>query len=382
MLQQKKKKAKKVMEVVNTLHMNIGDGESSYATNSLLQEIVIRQAFPVLQHAIIDIMNHDLFFDHCFKIADLGCSSSKNTLLVVSNIIDTVIEVCEETNRKPSQFQVCLNDLFGNDFNTLFKSLPDFYAKLEKKKGENSGSCFVSAIPGSFYGRLFPNQSLHIIHSSYSIHWLSQVPEGLKNNLLNIYMAKSSPPNVFQEYGKQFKSDFMKFLQLRSEEIVCGGHMVLTLVGRSVADPTSNDGCCLLQLHAQSLLDMVKEGLVQESDINSFNVPLYHPCEDEVRNIIHTEGSFSLESLTTFQVNWDPQDKDYKNLKDPNETISRTHGENTAKVVRAFTEPLLTSHFGKSIIDGVFKKYEKHVAQHLTNNKTKFFSIVISLAKR
>ncbi|KAI7742084.1 hypothetical protein M8C21_030090, partial [Ambrosia artemisiifolia] len=343
-------------------------------------ETVIRKALPVLKHTINGITNHDLFSCQCFKIADLGCSSSKNTLLVASNIMDMVIDVCKENNRKPPQFQVCLNDLFGNDFNTLFKLLPNFYAKL-KKKGGNFNPCFVSAVPGSFYCRLFPDHSLHIVHSSYSVHWLSQAPDGLESNALNIYMAKTSPPNVFQAYEKQFKTDFTKFLQMRSEEIVCGGRMVLTLVGRSVVDPTSDDSCRLWELLAQSLYDMLKEGLVRESDIKSFNVPIYYPCEDEVRNVIQNEGSFSLESLSTFHVNWDPQDMDYNNLNDSYEA-SQTHGENTAKMVRAFAEPLLTSYFGETIIDELFKKYKKHVAKHLTNNKTRFFNLVISLAKK
>ncbi|KAF5811863.1 putative methyltransferase [Helianthus annuus] len=369
------------MEVASILHMNTGDGKSSYASNSLLQETVIRKALPILEHIIKGISNHDLFLGQCFKIADLGCSSSKNTLLVISNIMDIVIEVCKENRYKPPQFEVCLNDLFGNDFNTLFKLLPDFYAKLKKDKGKHFSPCFVSAVPGSFYCRLFPDQSLHLVHSSYSVHWLSQVPDGLESNALNIYMAKTSPPNVFEAYGEQFKTDFTKFLQIRAEEIVCGGRMVLTFVGRSVVDPSSDESCRLWELLAQSLLDMVKEGLVRELDIKSFNVPIYYPCEDEVRNVIQNEGSFSLERSTTFHVNWDPQDMDYKNLNDF-DGPSQIHGENTAKAVRAFTEPLLTSHFDKSIIDELFKKYKKHVAKHLCNTKTRFFNFVISLAKK
>ncbi|GJV80954.1 benzoate carboxyl methyltransferase [Tanacetum coccineum] len=305
-------------------------------------ETGILKTLPVLKHSIKAIANDDVVFNQCFKIADLGCSSGRNTLLVASNIIDIVIDACRENKRTPSQIQVCLNDLFGNDFNNLFKMLPDFYEKV-KKKGENVGSCFVSAVPGSFYDRLFPDQSLHLVYSSYSVHWLSQVPEGLENNTLNVYMAKTSPPNVIQAYGKQFITDFTEFLQLRSEELVRGGRMVLTLVGRSEVDPTSDDGCGHLELLAQSLHDLVKEGRVQESGIYAFNIPIYYPCEEEVRNVIESQGSFSLDSLNVFEVNWDPNDTDYTNMNDLNEP-SRAHGKNAAKVVRAYTEPLLTSH--------------------------------------
>ncbi|KAJ0475425.1 putative methyltransferase [Helianthus annuus] len=368
------------MALVNILHMTIGHEDSSYAKNSLLQETAIQKAVPFLKHAIKGIARRDVFLDGCFMIADLGCASGRNTLLVASNIIDIVIEVYKENNHKQTQFQVCLNDLFENDFNNLFKLLPEFYAKLKREKGENFGPCFVSAIPGSFYGRLFPDKSMHLVHSSFSVHWLSQVPQGIENNTSNIYTAKTSPPNVFQAYAKQFRTDFTNFLKSRSKEIVLGGCMILTFLGRSIADPTSDDGCSIWEQLAQSLQDMVKEGLVRESYLNSFNLPHYFPCVDEVRDTIKNEGSFTLDNLSDFQVNWDPQDTDYTNTNDSIE-LSNEHGRNTAKLVRAVTEPLLTSHFGSSIIDVLFKKFEKHLTEQLAIKKTKHFIILISLTK-
>jgi len=109
------------------------------------------------------------------KVADLGCSVVPNTLLVTSNIIDIVDTACTRLNREPPTFQFYLNDLFGNDFNTIFKSLPDFHTRLVEDKGHKFGSCFINATPGSFYGRLFPSNSIDLFHSSNSLHWLSQV---------------------------------------------------------------------------------------------------------------------------------------------------------------------------------------------------------------
>ncbi|KAL7593443.1 benzoate carboxyl methyltransferase [Lactuca sativa] len=370
------------MEVENILHMNIGHGESSYASNSFLQESVIRKTLTVLQDTIKGMVNIEAAFSKCFVMADLGCGTGTNTLLLASMVIDIVLELCKEDNYKAPKLQVCLNDLFGNDFNTIFKLLSTFYANLQKEKGENIGSCFVSANPGSFYGRLFQDESLHLVHSSYAVHWLSQVPEGIENNKENIYMAKSSPLNVFEAYKNQFHTDFIKFLQMRSEEVVHGGCMVLTFRGRSRADPTTDDGARIFELLAQSLLNMVKEGLVQESYMHSFNVPNYAPCEDEVRCTIHDEGSFSLDTFNVFQVNWDPYDTDYTNVKDLDEQ-SHIHGENCANVLRAVYEPLLTSHFGNLInIDVLFQKFQKLVAKDLANKKTRHFNVVISLTRK
>ncbi|KAJ4975696.1 hypothetical protein NE237_000802 [Protea cynaroides] len=116
----------------------------------------------------------------CLRIADLGCSSGPTPF---SDIIDAVEETCRRLNRRAPEFQIFLNDLPSNDFNTIFKFLPAFYEKLKKEKGEEFGPCLVTGLPGSFYERLFPSNSLDFIHSSYSLHWLSQLLASLREQI-------------------------------------------------------------------------------------------------------------------------------------------------------------------------------------------------------
>ena len=107
-------------------------------------------------------------------IADLGCSSGPNTLSFIKDIFDAVEGTSSQTLLPAPEFRVYLNDLPTNDFNTIFKALPDFYKEL--RKGSNGRpSIFIAGFPGSFYGRLFPDNCLHFIYSSYGLHWLSQV---------------------------------------------------------------------------------------------------------------------------------------------------------------------------------------------------------------
>lgn len=112
-------------------------------------------------------------------IADLGCSSGPNTFFVISEVIKLVEKLCREHNHHRSpEYQVFMNDLPGNDFNNIFKSLGSFKENLNKEMGDgnnNIGPCFLTGVPGSFYDRLFPNKSMHFFHSSYSLQWLSQV---------------------------------------------------------------------------------------------------------------------------------------------------------------------------------------------------------------
>ncbi|KAK4416131.1 Benzoate carboxyl methyltransferase [Sesamum alatum] len=310
-------------------------------------------------------------------MVDLGCSSGPNSLFVISHILDAVEHLCTKNNINGSdnlpEFEVFLNDLPDNDFNNLFKVITSgrVIGKNEKRR------CFLYGLPGSFYGRLFPSNSLHFAYASYSLHWLSQIPEGLESsNKENIYMARTSPPEVFEAYAKQFQRDFSTFLSLRAQEMIAGGRMVLTLVGRSVEDPSSKDHSAHYTLLSQTLLDMVAQGVVKMEDLYLFNVPIYMPCEQEVKTVIQDQGSYNLDKLHVFRVGWDAQD----NIV--NDENNHGSGKLVADCVRAFMEPMLAGHFGSSIIDELFGRYADKMEEHLSMETSSYYTIVISLSRK
>ncbi|OMP06216.1 SAM dependent carboxyl methyltransferase [Corchorus olitorius] len=121
------------------------------------------------------------------------------------------------------------------------------------------------------------------------------------------------------------------------------------------------------------------QGLVEESDVDSFNMPYYTPCQEEILEIVEKEGSFDIDKLEIFQVDWDPED----DFSDTNFVFNKyKSGQNVAKCIRAVTESLLASHFGKNIIEDLFSRYAENVADHLSVEKTKFVNVVISLIRK
>lgn len=108
-------------------------------------------------------------------IADLGCSSGSNALLHIKRLVGAVECVTRKIQQAAPEFRVCLNDLPTNDFNTIFQALPDLYEELKKGRNDETPAIFVAAFPGNFYGRLFPDYSLHFVYSFSSLHWLSRV---------------------------------------------------------------------------------------------------------------------------------------------------------------------------------------------------------------
>jgi jasmonate O-methyltransferase len=168
-------------------HRNSHIGEignwDSHQLIYFVQRKVIMQVKTILEENII-LMVSKKTNNYCWKVADLGCSSGPNTLMVISNIMNIINKITLKLNHVITPtFQIYLNDLFENDFNTIFKLLPDFYQQI---KEENVGECFINATPGNFYGRLFPNNYIDFFHSSYCLHWLSQVSILNKTNLICI----------------------------------------------------------------------------------------------------------------------------------------------------------------------------------------------------
>lgn len=89
--------------------------------------------------------------------------------------------------------------------------------------------------------------------------YICQVPEGLEMNKDNIYMASESPRNVINAYYDQFQTDFSTFLKCRSEEVVSGGKMVLTILGRKTEEVSTKECCYVWELLALSLKEMVSQ---------------------------------------------------------------------------------------------------------------------------
>ncbi|XP_027165821.1 salicylate carboxymethyltransferase-like [Coffea eugenioides] len=363
------------MEVIEVLHMNGGNGDESYANNSLVPQKVILMTRPITEAAISDLYCSLIPKSIC--IADLGCSSGPNTFLAVSGLLKTVDKKRKILGHKSPEYQIYLNDLPSNDFNTIFKSVPRFQEKLKMQMESGFGPCLFAGVPGSFYQRLFPTKTVHFVHSSYSLQWLSQVPELKEINKGNIYMASSSPSSVIRAYVKQFEKDFSTFLSCRAEELVTGGRMVLTILGRKSEDPCSKDGCYIWELLALALNGLVSEGLIEEEKLDSFNIPHYNPSPAEVRNLVEMEGSFMVDHLEATEIHWNAYDSDsleFDKFKDG--------GYYVAKCMRAVAEPLLVSHFGEGIIEEVFPRYRKILSDRMSKEKTQFISVIVSLAKR
>ncbi|KAL3730761.1 hypothetical protein ACJRO7_027744 [Eucalyptus globulus] len=358
-----------------SLCMNGGEGRASYAQNSFVQKQVMSRAMPALQETLRELYLDS--FPECLKSADLGCSSGPNALLFLREMIDSIDAIRKKLNKTEPTFQIFLNDLFDNDFNNLIRSIPSFYEELRREKGGDFGPCFIAAMPGNFYGRLFPDHSLHFIHSSYSVHWRSQVPANLVSefgsplNKGHIYLARITPKSVYEAYLDLFNRDMTVFLKSRSEELVLGGRMMFTMIGRDATVNLSEDQVSnIWELLGMTISDMVQEGIIEEEKLDDCTMPFCLPTPEEVRYVIQKEGSFDITRFETFKVTWDAEMGDGD---------LQMRGKYAAATVRAVSESILTTHFGEEVMDGLFERFASKVSQNMKLHKGEYFNILVSV---
>ncbi|XP_010528684.1 PREDICTED: probable S-adenosylmethionine-dependent methyltransferase At5g38780 [Tarenaya hassleriana] len=320
--------------VTESFPMSGGDGAHSYARNSSLQRGGLFNALNKSREAILanlDLRNPN--FDrnnNIVRIADFGCSVGPNTFDAVKHIIDTVKlrfrqEDDVDDDLQDLEFHVFFNDQSNNDFNTLFKTLP---------KNEN---CFAAGVPGSFYGRVFPRNSLHIGHTSYTLHWLSRVP--------GENIGKQNSP----AHKEQFEKDIENFLEARSEELVPGGLMIV--LGLCISDgvPFAQTGKgIVMEIFLGCLIDIAKAGIISEEKAKTFSFPKYFPHFSEVKEAMERNRRFSVEMM--------------EEIKHAYEDVDVGH-ELVVSVYRGLYHGVLVEHFGESSVDVLFDRFAEELTK-------------------
>ncbi|KAG8077665.1 hypothetical protein GUJ93_ZPchr0007g5334 [Zizania palustris] len=365
------------MNVEAVLHMKEGLGETSYAKNSTLQKTSMDTMKSLVVEAAKDV--YASLRPERFTLADLGCSSGTNALGMVEEVVRTVTEVCG-SGSAPTEFSVLLNDLPTNDFNTVFSRLHEFTCRLkdadaDTEDGDHHPMVFMSGVPGSFYGRLFPRRSVHLVFSFSSLHWLSQVPAGLfdeTNGPVNkgkMFISSTSPPAVAAAYSAQFRRDFRLFLRSRAAEIVSGGRMVLAMLGRETERHEDRSTTLMWDLLSESLAALVSQGLVGQGKVDAYDAPFYAPSTGEIEEEARREGSFRLDYARAYKTSLSGRGD------------ARRNGRTVSMAVRAIQESMLRHHFGMQIVDALFDKYTELVTASMETEEVKSVQIGVVLTR-
>ncbi|XP_006291387.2 farnesoic acid carboxyl-O-methyltransferase [Capsella rubella] len=267
-----------------TYSMLGGEGPDSYREHSKYQGALVIAAKEKINEVISAKLDIDSSLN-LINVADFGCSSGPNTFNAVQIVIDAV-----EQKHKEKEFQVFFNDSSNNDFNTLFKTLPQ------------GRSYFATGVPGSFFGRVLPRSSLHLGVSSYSLHFISKIPNGIKDRNSPVWNneihCSGSSEAVEKLYFDQYKTDVGSFLNARSQELVSGGMLLLLGSCRINGNKffESVEGM-MIDYIGTSLNELAKQGLIDQEKLDAFKLPIYAAQEDDLKQIIEANGCFTIEAF-------------------------------------------------------------------------------------
>ena len=94
--------------------------------------------------------------------------------------------------------------------------------------------------------------------------------------------------------------------------------------------------------------------------------------------MIEAEGSFTLQTLRTFNIGWDANRDE-----DVGDSIldCKMRGDFIAKSTRAVFEPLLSAEFGEDTMDELFTRFAKRVAQLIELETLEYTNVVVSMTK-
>ncbi|XP_016557122.1 loganic acid O-methyltransferase-like [Capsicum annuum] len=274
--------------------MNGGDGPYRlYSKNFQLAKDILNGSKEVARDPIIQNLDIKIMLSpssNTIRIEDFVCSVGPNTFIAMQHVVHVLKE---KYHNNILEFQVFFNDHVTNDFNNLFQSLP-----IDR-------SYYAFGVPGSFYDRLFPSRSIHFAYSCCSIHWLSKCPEELLNEKspawnkgLIHYMASNN--EVVNAYVTQFEKDMEMLLNARAAEIVEGGMM----------------------------------RKLDESLIDSFNLPVYFSSPEDMTKVVEKNNYFSIEKMK---------------LTYPKSKIIIADAKILIINLKAVLEGLFINHFGRKL---------------------------------
>ncbi|KAJ4842177.1 hypothetical protein Tsubulata_020725 [Turnera subulata] len=280
-------------------NMTGGDGPDSYYRNSIFQRTVVEDAMKAVKKDIEERLEFPIqnIVPKIFRVADFGCCVGPNTFVAMQRIIEAVGLKHDD---KP-EFEVLFNDHAKNDFNTLFKNIPNFFSSQE--------TIFCAGVPGDFHGRVLPRASLH----------------------------------------------------LGAQEIVGGGLLIFTIPGvPHGALCSQNYHGLFYDTLGSCLQDMVKEGLISQEKVQAFNIPMYYPPIQELEAFLQENADFSLERIYAIPSVTLEDVFTRVNVEPTMATVT----SNVSAIVRAIMEVVIKQHIGEEIVEPVFERFALKFSQN------------------
>jgi SAM-dependent methyltransferase len=354
------------------------EGMVDYNANSSAQQSMVVTQAPAIRKLVQKIGS----VRPEFRIADYGCGPGISTINVALPAIDEYRGM-----DKDGPIAVCHMDQPGNDWNALFTMVfgPAGYI------GNRTGIRTEAAV-GSFYDRNVSDQSVNLATCFASTHWLSHA---VHLDAPGTVWFADLQGKARREMATLARNDWIRFLQLRAQELRPGGYLLVSTLG-SVPEAGEVNGVAAsgrgiyraIQVAAQSMAD---EGLLDKAVLDHFVFSLWFQTEVDARVPIETDSvlsrTFDIEQISVVPAPGDSTDVFGALIKDPTAYARQYTG-----YTRAFADTTLrTQLFGpaskndddeNALAQEFYRRFEALYREHPGKYKFELWVLTVILRKR
>lgn len=235
-------------------------GGGYYSKHSRPQSLAAAPAIPLLTLAASEVPLSDVI-----GVGDFGCAGGRNELWPMATVVG------ELRTRTTAPITVLHSDLPGNDwptlFGTVFESADSYLA--------GQPDVFAAATGRTAFERVGPPRSLTIGWSAITLHWLSDMPVVIPDQVY----SGLTPAAEAAPLRDRSRADWDSFLAHRAVELVPGGQLVL-VVGASFGPGLSG---------AEGLFEMItdlvtryrNEGRLSDPEADRLFYPTWNRTPEE-----------------------------------------------------------------------------------------------------
>jgi hypothetical protein len=192
-----------------------------------------------------------------FVIADMGAAGGGNSLAPMRRAL--------AARQGGGAALVVHTDIASNDFSSLFELVADSPATYLGEAG-----VFALAEGRSFYKSLFPSDFLSLGWSSIAVHWLSHVPQPIRDHIFSSF-AEGETRDALRA---QSAADWRNFLAARAVELRSSGRLVV--VGGAALDDGSSGAEGLMNMADSALRELVEGGQLHRGEYARMTIPTWN----------------------------------------------------------------------------------------------------------
>ena len=308
---------------------------TSYDAYSMLQMVANQRHVQLILEGLRQVDTSG----EVITLADYGSATGLNSMRAFT----TAFQTFRETSNTP--ILVYHTDLPDNPWSVLFTNAltsPHSYLSLP--------NTYVAGVGRSFYEKLFPSNSISLMHTANCIHWLST--RSSVRGQLKLFIEDDE--TILSELRALSDADLNRFLSLRSEELKPGGRLIL----HAYTSPFKHS------FRYYALLRMQEEGLISPEPLLRASIYSFPTSVSSITAAVSRLPCLRITDMQEYEFH-NQLYREYETDGDANK-----YGERMAKIFRAVQEPITKdllkdeSYPGKDLTDVYFEYTADHLRLH------------------